>query len=258
VTWDQVPANDDGMNLADDHQDEVDELNSLTEHCSELVGAAAAGVMLADANGELSTAAATGHPTQLTSLFELRGDGPCPESFHTHESVIESDLAAHPHRWPAFTAPARRAGIRGALAIPMQWHDDTIGVLGMLTTQQSAFTSHDAAVGRYLAEMTTRCLHYRLSARRAWTLASQLQTALNSRVIIEQAKGVLANASGLHVDTAFELLRTYARTNRLKLTDVCRHVVVGTTPTADIVDGVPPALSRKRPRPPRATRPKNQ
>lgn len=225
---------------------EAEVLRSVTRTCSEAVGVAAAAVLLADADGNLSTAAATGDPAGLADLFDLQsGAGPCADSYHTASAIVESDLAAHPGRWPAFAPLARSAGVRGALAVPMRWHTDTIGVLGMLSTRADAFGTHDAALGQCLADMASRCMYYQQSARSAWTLAGQLQTALDSRVVIEQAKGMLAQRFGLVPDRAFEVLRTYCRTNRLKLTDVCGQIIDSTLDANDIIDAVPTSLARQ-------------
>jgi ANTAR domain/GAF domain len=226
--------------------DDAAVLRTLTQNCSDLMGADATGVMLADADGNLTTAAATGQPAQLTELFDVQtAGGPCPDSYRTHDAVLEADLAAHPDRWPTFTTPARQAGIRAALALPLKRQTDTIGVLGMLTTKPHTFGAREAVLGQSLAVMTSRCLYYQQSAHTAWTLAGQLQTALTSRIVIEQAKGMLAQCVGVHPDQAFDILRSYTRSNRLKLTDVCRQVVNGAIHAPDILDCVPAPLARR-------------
>jgi ANTAR domain-containing protein/GAF domain-containing protein len=243
---------------------EVDPLDLLAEQCRALLDVAATGVVLVTPGGALRIAAMSGEPSLLAALFDRQIDeGPCYDSYTSNSPVIETDLGAHAQRWPAFGPRAQRAGVMAAYALPLQVRERTIGALGLFTTQSAALTESEARLGKSLADHAALSLVSYLSARKAWVLAGQLQTALSSRVVIEQAKGMLAERGGTNVDKAFEALRHFSRTNRRKLTDIAHDIVEGRLDLGQVLDnasGVPAAHKaahqwhasrRRRSRPPR-------
>ena len=199
--------------------------------------------MLADSDGHLRAVTTTAAPVELADLFDAQAvEGPCPDSYRRGEPVLVSDLADEPARWPHLTDTLRTAGIGGALAVPLKALDDeTIGAVGLLTTQPSALTDHDMQITQSLADLTALGLVHHDAARRSRALAHQLYVALSTRVVIEQAKGVLAQRGGIDVGQAFDALFTYSRNNHVRLAEVCRQVVDGSRDATRILDLLPPA-----------------
>jgi GAF domain-containing protein len=157
------------------------------------------------------------------------------------ENIVVEDLTTETtgHRWPRFTAGAADAGFRAAHALPMRLRGEVIGVLNLLHTDRHTLTGPDARLGQALADAATIGLLHERAVRRAETAAEQLQGALNSRVMIEQAKGVLATQGSMSPDNAFTVLRNHARGHGLRLTDLARQVV---DRTVDLTTIVRPAL----------------
>ena len=208
--------------------DALDMLTMLSERCVELLDVEAAGVILTDGRGGLSVAAASSEQSRLLEVFAVAIDaGPCVECIHTGQAVISEDLTtprAH-EQWPRYAPGALDAGFRSTHALPMRLRDDVIGVLTLLHTDRHTLTESDARLGQALADAATIGLLHERAVHQAWTVQEQLQGALNSRVIIEQAKGVLAGQSGLDPEQAFSVLRTRAREQGIRLTDLARAVV---------------------------------
>ena len=156
--------------------------------------------------------AASSEAARLLELFQLQSDqGPCLDCFRAGQPVAAADLAADAQRWPRFAAAARQAGFAAVQALPMRLRDQVIGALNLFRATPGAFDPADIRVGQALADVATISLLHERSMRHSDTLNEQLQTALNSRVIIEQAKGKLAERLGIDIDQAFSLLRDYAR-----------------------------------------------
>jgi ANTAR domain/GAF domain len=212
--------------------DVVDFLHLLAERSVALLAAAAAGVVLADPRGELRVAAASSHEAGLLELFQIQNDqGPCLDCFRTGQPVTAAGPAGLGRRWPRFAAAATRAGFGTVHALPMRLRDQVIGALNLFSAGTATLGPAELQVGQALADVATIGLLQERNVRRAETLAEQLQAALNSRVVIEQAKGKLAERTGLGMDQAFALLRQQARNTNQRLTDVARYVV--NSPTAD-------------------------
>jgi hypothetical protein len=158
-------------------------------------------------------------------LFELQHDeGPCIDCFRTGLLVETIDLEADVHRWPRFAPEALGAGFRAACALPMRLRDSTIGSLNLLRNSPGALARADLEAAQALADVATIGLLQQRAAEDARLLADQLQTALDSRIVIEQAKGVLAERAGLSMASAFEALRRYARAHQRRLSDVAAAV----------------------------------
>src|SRR6202142_3459192 len=209
--------------------DVIDFMHMLTNRSVELLDVSAAGLLLADPRGELRVVAASSEAARLLELFQIQNDeGPCLECFRSGQPVQVPDLAVVAHRWPQFAPAAGRAGFAAVQALPMRLRAQVVGALNLFRTAAGAFDPADIRVGQALADVATISLLQERNMRHSDTLNEQLQTALNSRVIIEQAKGKLAERLGLDMDHAFGLLRESARTSNRRLSDVAQGFVNGT------------------------------
>jgi GAF domain-containing protein len=217
--------------------DIIDFLHLLTDRSVLLLAASAAGVVLADPRGELRVAAASSEEAGLLELFQLQNDqGPCLECFRTGRPVTAADLAGPAQRWPRFAHAAVQSGFRTVEALPMRLRDQVIGALNLFRAEPGPFEPADLRIAQALADVATIGLLHERNVRRTETVAEQLQAALNSRVVIEQAKGKLAERLSIDMDRSFNMLRDYARNTNQRLTDVARAFVDGAT-----ADFPPPA-----------------
>src|SRR3984957_10247080 len=208
--------------------DVIDFLHVLTNRSVQLLDVSAAGLLLADPRGELRVVAASSEAARLVELFQLQNDqGPCLDCFRTGRPVAAADLPAAATRWPRFARAARDAGFGAVQALPMRLREQVIGALNLFRAGPGALAPGDIRVGQALADVATISLLHERSMRHSDTLNEQLQTALNSRVIIEQAKGKLAERLGLDTDQAFSLLRDRARTSNRRLSDLARAFIDG-------------------------------
>jgi GAF domain-containing protein len=210
--------------------DIIDFLYLLTDRSVRLLAASAAGVVLADPRGDLRLAAASSEQAELLELFQLQNDqGPCLECSRTGQPVTVADLAGPAQRWPRFAEAAVQSGFRTVQALPMRLRDEVIGALNLFGAEPGPFAAADLRIAQALADVATIGLLQERNVRRRDTVAEQLQAALNSRVVIEQAKGKLAERLSLDMDQAFTMLRDYARNTDQHLTDVARAFVAGAT-----------------------------
>jgi GAF domain-containing protein len=208
--------------------DIIDFLHVLTTRSVELLNVSAAGLLLADPRGELRVVAASSEAARLLELFQLQSDqGPCLDCFRSGRPVSATDLSAD-QRWPEFADAARQAGFCAVQALPMRLRDQVVGALNLFRGTVGAFDADTVQVGQALADVATISLLHERSMRRRDTLNEQLQSALNSRVVIEQAKGKLAERLGIDVNQAFALLRDQARNRNQRLSDLARAFVDGT------------------------------
>jgi GAF domain-containing protein len=214
--------------LVDDY-DVIDLLTGLADRCVSLLDVSAAGVMLASPGGSLELAASSSEAMRLLELFELQEqEGPCLDAFRTGDLVEHENLDADTGRWPLFAAAALEAGFRSALAMPLRLRDVTLGALNLLSVNRIPMDDADLIVARAFADLATLSIvHHRASAQ-AQLLTEQLSAALSSRVVIEQAKGVLAERAGIDLAEAFARLRAFARSNNIRLTEVAQTAVDGT------------------------------
>ncbi|HWS31138.1 MAG TPA: GAF and ANTAR domain-containing protein, partial [Actinoplanes sp.] len=199
----------------------------LTDRARTLVDAAAAGLMLADERGRLEFMAGSDENVRLIELFQLQNDqGPCLEAYRTGQPVINVDLASATDRWPRFAPRASEAGFRSVHAFPLRLRYQVIGALNIFGSNTGGdFGAADVPIMQALADVATIGLMQERAIRRSEALTEQLQGALNSRIIIEQAKGALAQVHDISVDEAFRRLRAYARNHNRRLTDVAELVV---------------------------------
>jgi len=226
--------------------DVIDFLHLLTDRSVALLGASAAGVVLADPRGELRVAAASSEEVGLLELFQLQNDqGPCLDCFRTGRPVTADDLTGPCQRWPRFAEAAARSGFRTVEALPMRLRDQVIGALNLFRAEPGPIDPADLRIGQALADVATIGLLHERNVRRREAVAEQLQAALNSWVVIEQAKGKLAERLSVDMDRAFNMLRDYARSTNQHLTDVARTLVDGAS-----ADFPPPAQRPPAQRPP--------
>jgi GAF domain-containing protein len=211
--------------LVDDY-DVVDLLQMLVDTCAELFDSTAAAILLADEHGELDVVASTSEASRLVELMQLSADaGPCIEAYQTGRMVSVADTRDAPEQWRRFRESALAAGFAAVDAIPMRLRTTVIGTLNLLRASPGALDPHDEVAARAFADVATIGILHERSLRESAVLAEQLQGALNSRVVIEQAKGVVAHTRGVSIDAAFQLLRDYARTNRMGISRVAAQIV---------------------------------
>ncbi|WP_353952025.1 GAF and ANTAR domain-containing protein [Knoellia sp. S7-12] len=212
-------------NLVDDF-DAIDFLHDLTAHAASISGADAVVLMLDDHLGQLHYLASSHETAAVLDLFQLRGaDGPSVDCYATGKPIVDADLSAAAQRWPTFAPAAVEAGIHSVHAFPMKLRDTVIGVMNLCGPAESDYTAADQRVLQALAAISTIAILQHRGLTRAEALSDQLQGALNSRVIIEQAKGAIAQLEGTSADEAFQILRTRARASQRRLTDVAAELL---------------------------------
>jgi GAF domain-containing protein len=213
--------------LVDDF-DVLEFLHMLTERCVQVLGVSAAGLLLTDGQDKLQVVAASSERTRLLELFQLQADeGPCVDCFRTGQPVSVPDLTAA-GRWPRFTAAAAQVGFGAVYALPMRLRSQIIGALNLFDANPAGVDDGRLRVGQALADIATIGLLQHRAIRSRDVLTEQLQGALNSRVLIEQAKGVLAERLHVDVADAFTLLRQGARSHNRSLSALAQSVVDGT------------------------------
>ena len=212
--------------LVDDY-DVVEVLHRLSDYCVSLLGATAAGLLLSDQHGGLQVMAASSERTRLLELLELQADeGPCLDACRTGELVHAENLADEAGRWPVFVPEALAEGFRSVQAVPLRLRSQVIGALNLFG-RDAVISPQNLRVVRALADTATIGILQERAIRRGEVLTEQLQRALNSRVAIEQAKGVLAHAGQVPMDQAFERMRAYSREHRRHLSDVAELIAQG-------------------------------
>ena len=220
--------------------DALDLLHILTDRSVELLHADAAGLILGDQRGHLQVVASTSHTARLLELFELQNsEGPCLDCFTTGQPVVNVDLLEAKERWPSFMIASTEAGYQSTHALPLRLRDHVIGAMNLFCLEKSTLSEDDIALGQALADVATIGLLQERAVRQQELLAEQLQTALNSRILIEQAKGALAERAGMDVDEAFDVMRAFSRKARRPLTGVALAVVNGSMTVRELQIGPP-------------------
>jgi GAF domain-containing protein len=216
--------------------DLLDFLQMVTERAAGLVGAAAAGLMLADQRGQLGFVAGSDENVRLIELFQLQNqEGPCLDAFRDGVPVINVDLGAAADRWPRFSPLAVATGFQSVHAFPLRLREQVIGALNIFGGSRGAYlTDTEVPVVQALADVAAIGLLQERAIRRGEVLTEQLQSALNSRIVIEQAKGAIAQSRGITVDEAFTLIRAYARSHNRPLTDLAKVIVTDLAALPDL------------------------
>lgn len=221
--------------LVDDY-DMVEMLVQLTSSCVSLLDISSAGLLLADEHGVLHLMASSSERTHHLEVFQLqRDEGPCLDCYRQRQMVKVPDLDAAAERWPQFCAAARAVGFRSVHAVPMRLKDDVLGTLGLFSEEIGAMEDGDLALAQALVHVASVALVNERTAANRDTINAQLQHALTSRIVVEQAKGVLAHAGELDMDTAFAVLRRYARDHGRKLSDLADEVVRRALPYEELL-----------------------
>jgi len=226
--------------LVDDF-DVVELLTRLADRCVELLDVAAAGLMLAAPDGDLRVMASSSEAMRVLELFELQAhEGPCLDCHRTGQPVMNQDLATVNGRWPRFAAEALAAGFHSVHALPLRLRGTVIGALNLFQLEPGEMRQADVEAAQALADVATIAILSHRAALEAQVVNEQLNHALNSRVVIEQAKGMVAERAGLNMERSFSALRTYARNQNLRLVDVAHDIIDGTL-AASMLDHPPPA-----------------
>ena len=208
--------------------DVIDFLHMVSLRSVELLGVTACGLLVADHRQILNLVAASSEQTRLLELFQVQNaEGPCLDCYNSRAPVQCPDLGEAVERWPLFAPKAIETGYAAVQALPMRLRDSTIGVVNLFSDTAGGLDAEAIALGQALADVATIGILQERAIRRQEEIVTQLQSALNSRVLIEQAKGVLAERLGVSVDDAFTLLRGHSRNGNLKLRDVAAEVVSG-------------------------------
>lgn len=215
--------------------DVIDLMCILVERCAELLDSTEVGLALADARGQLRVLASSTERMRLLELIEIQNDeGPCRDCFRTGERVVNQRIDEADDRWPNFAAQVRLAGFQMVHALPLGLRSETIGAMNIFDTNLRDLTEQEVNLAQALADAATIGILQERAVRSGTLLAGQLQQALNSRVAIEQAKGVVAERLHLGMDEAFALIRTFARSGRARLGDVAAALVNGTLSPSDL------------------------
>lgn len=205
--------------------DIIDLLHTLVNECVDLLDVDAGGLLLADESGELQLVASTSEEAEFVEVIQLSaGAGPCVDSFRQGRAVMVADMEKDGDRWPGFQAAALDQGFHAVFATPMRLRGHVLGAMNLFSKGVGGPTEQDALVAQALADIATIGILQERSIRETHILNEQLQRALESRVLIEQAKGVLAAVGSLDMNQAFAALREYARSNRMTLRDVAQQV----------------------------------
>jgi len=205
--------------------DVLDMLHTLAEECVDLLQVDQVGLLLAGPQGDLQVVASTSEESELVEIFQLQaGEGPCIECYHSGSVVTIADIAAL-DKWPAFRQAALRQGFVSVHVVPLRIHDRIIGAMGLFGSTIGDLEREDAVIAQALASVATISLLQERTIRESQIVNDQLQRALNSRIMIEQAKGVIAQVSTVTMDEAFNRLRKHARSAHLTLNDTSQQVI---------------------------------
>jgi GAF domain-containing protein len=222
--------------------DVVELLTLLSDRCVQVLDVAAVGLMLAAPEGELRVIASSSPSMRGLELFELQAqEGPCLDCYRSGEPVLNQNLDTADDRWPQFAPAARAVGFRSVEALPMRLRGSVIGALNLFHTEVGAMGPPDIDAAQALADVATIGILQNRATLEAQVVNDQLNRALNSRIVIEQAKGMVAERNNLDIEASFELLRSHARNHNLRLVDVARDVIDGKVAPAGL--HIPPPTS---------------
>ena len=223
------------------HFDVVELLTRLADRCVDVLGVSAAGLMLVAPDGNLRVMASSSEAMRVLELFELQSqEGPCLDCYRSGQPVVNQDLAKVNTRWPRFALEATGAGFRSVHALPMRLRGTVIGALNLFNVEAGEMREADVNAAQALADVATIAILQHRATLEAQVVNQQLQHALNSRIVIEQAKGMVAERENLNMEQAFYALRNHARNHNLRLVDVA-EAVISSSLAASALDRVPRA-----------------
>jgi hypothetical protein len=229
--------------------DVIDFLEVVAARCVELLDVAAAGLVLADQSGSLVTVAASDERARLLELFEAKNDeGPCRDCYRLRTAVVNVDLERARARWPRFAPQAIAAGFSSANALPLRLRDQVVGSLNLFHAAPGGLGGEQLRLAQALADAATIGILQQRTIRHGEVATAQLQAALTSRIIIEQAKGVLAERLQMSTDDAFGVLRTAARSRNRLLSEVAREVAGSAAEATDVAQLLGPSSAELRER----------
>ena len=221
--------------------DVVELLTLLTDGCVDVLDVGAAGLMLVAPEGDLRVMASSSEAMRVLELFELQSqEGPCLDCYRTGQPVVNQDLATVNGRWTRFAPEALAAGFHSVHALPMRLRGTVIGALNLFHIEPGEMRQADVVAAQAMADVATIGVLQHRAALEAQVLNEQLNHALNSRIVIEQAKGIIAERESLNMEQAFSALRNHARGHNLRLVDVAGDVIDGSL-AASALDRSPPA-----------------
>jgi GAF domain-containing protein len=236
------------VELADtlvDEFDVVELLTTLADRCVDVLDVSAAGLMLISPEGDLRAVASSSEAMRMVELFELQSqEGPCLDCYRSRQPVLNQHLGDVERRWPHFEPVALEAGFRSVHALPMRLRGNVIGALNLFRTDRADLDEADIVAGQALADAATITVLQHQAVLETQLVNARLSHALNSRIVIEQAKGVLAERAGVSMEAAFSAMRNRARNHNEKLVEVAQGVIDGTVSVDDL---------RSRPRRPGRT-----
>ena len=221
--------------LVDDY-DIIDFMQTLAERCVELLDVSAAGIMLADPDGTLRHTACSSEQMRLVELLELQlEEGPCFDAYRSRAAVVCESPEEAVARWPQFAPRAQKSGFVAVSAVPMRLRADVIGALNLFSSDERRLDDADLGVAQAMADIATIGILQERVIRDRNAFASQLEFALESRVVIEQAKGIVAEQQKIDVDRAFDLIRRFTRSHNRLLSETARQIIEGTITPAELV-----------------------
>jgi GAF domain-containing protein len=205
--------------------DLVDLLHVLIDACTDLLETDAGGLLLIDGRGDLRLMASSVEDLDVVEVVQLSASaGPCFDCFRTGEPVSVGDIEQDGASWPDFQRLAVRQGYRSVHATPMRLRGQVIGSLNLFSRKVGVLPREDVALAQSLTDVATIAILQERGTRRLEDVGRQLQGALESRVVVEQAKGLVAESLGVDLDRAFTLLRQHARSTNQNLHDVATAV----------------------------------
>ncbi|MGO9657816.1 MAG: GAF and ANTAR domain-containing protein [Acidimicrobiales bacterium] len=217
--------------------DVVELLTLLADRCVDVLGVAAAGLMLAGPDGNLRVMASSSEAMRILELFELQAkEGPCLDCYRSGQPVLGPDLAMA-DRWPRFAAQARAAGFGSVHALPMRLRGTVIGALNLFDLEPGEMQSAVVEAAQALADVATIGILQHRATLQAKVVDHQLHSALNSRIVIEQAIGTVAEREHLNMEEAFSALRDHAHNHNLRLVEVAEAVLAGSLPASALGPG---------------------
>jgi GAF domain-containing protein len=195
--------------------------------------------MLIAPEGELRVMASSSETMRVLELFEIQNqEGPCLDCVRTGQPVVNQDLAAVNGRWPRFVVEAMAAGFHSVHAVPMRLRGSVIGALNLFSVQSGGLAEADVEAAQAMADVATIAVLQHRAALEAQVVNEQLSHALNSRIVIEQAKGMVAERESLNMELAFAVLRNHARNHNLRLVDLARDII-GSGVAVSSLDRIP-------------------